>query len=99
MNENYFIIFQSNGYVSGYCWVEPNEPYDYYGDLSAFPDLIEGWYIFTGNDFVVDEEKKAEIIERRKEEALIPTEHDREEAQLYYTAMMTGTLIDEEEEA
>ena len=62
-----------------------------YDDLG----YIKG-YKFVNNDFVVDEQKKAEIIAEREKEAQKPSRLDRLEAQSFFTAMTTDTLLEEE---
>ena len=47
--------------------------------------------------FVVDEDKKAEIIAEREAEARKPSAQDQLEAQVLWTALITDTLLPEEE--
>ncbi len=99
---NYYVIQEEDGYVTG-CYAVLEGNYDFYGQVSLWDDLFEGWYKFvrdeseTGGNFVLDEAKKAEIIAKREEEAKKPTDQDRLEAQTMYTALMTDTLLPEEE--
>ena len=90
----YKIIINTDGYVDSFYDVIDGD-YDYEGQLSSYVDLTEGWYKFVNNEFVVDENKKAEILEERRKEAEKPTQLDIVEAQLIYTAMMTDTLLEE----
>lgn len=103
---NYYkIVNNDDGYVTGFYAV-PNEEgqvYDFYGQMALYPEATEGWVKFIadesecGGDFVVDEDKKAEIIAAREEAAKeAQKEADRPEAQLYYTALLTDTLLPEE---
>lgn len=54
------------------------------------------WYLEDGV-FLFDEDKKRQIIFEREEEAKKPTTQDIIEAQVTYTALMTDTLLPEEE--
>lgn len=90
----YKIINNTDGYVDSFYDVLDDD-YDYVGQLSLYNDLTEGWYKFINNEFIVDEDKKAEILEERRKEAEKPTQLDIVEAQLIYTAMMTDTLLEE----
>lgn len=99
----YKILNDDLGFVEGFYSVTEGD-YDYYGQMADFPDVIRGWFKFepgleegTG-EFVVDEDRKAEIEEAERKEALKPTDQDRLEAQTMYTALMTDTLLPEEEE-
>lgn len=47
--------------------------------------------------FVVDEDKKAEIIAEREAEAKKPTAQDQLEAQVAWTALLTDTMLPDEE--
>ena len=99
---NYIVNSNDDGYVSSFYAVLDDE-YNYTGQMADFPDACEGWYKFIPGDrkgegeFVVDEEKKAEIIAEREAEALKPTEMDELQAQVLWTALMTDTLIEENE--
>lgn len=93
----YVIETNEDGYVTGFYAVLEGH-YDYEGQMADFPEVCEGWSIFENNTFVIDEEKKAEIIAEREAEAQKPTQLDIVEAQAFFTAMMTDTLIDAEEE-
>ena len=91
----YKIITNADGYVDSFYDVVDNE-YDYEGQMADYPEATEGWYKFENNTFIVDEVKKAEIIAERKKEAEKPTQLDIVEAQTFYTAMITDTLIETE---
>ena len=90
----YKIITNTDGYVDSFYDVVGDE-YDYEGQMSDYPEVTEGWYIFINNEFIIDENKKAEILEERRKEAEKPTQLDIVEAQIIYTAMMTDTLLEE----
>lgn len=93
----YKLIFNEDGYLQGFYAVLDDD-YDYYGQMADFPDACEGWTKFENGEFVVDEAKKAEIIAQREAEALKPSDQDRLEAQITYTALITDTLLPTEEE-
>lgn len=100
---NYYKITNNEeGYVSGFYAVLEGD-YDFYGQMALFTEATEGWVKFIadqsecGGNFVIDQEKKAEIIAEREAEALKPTEQDRLEAQMLWTALNTDTLLPEEE--
>jgi len=100
---HYKLNFNEEDYVIGFYAVIEGE-YDFYGQMSLYPDVCEGWYTFTadgsecGGYFTVDEVKKAEIIAEREAEAKKPTSQDLLEAQVTWTALMTDTLLETEEE-
>lgn len=94
---NKYKLIIENGYVSGFYAVLDDD-YDYYGQMADFPEVCEGWTKFENSEFVEDLEKKSEIIAEREKEALKPTDQDRLEAQTMYTALMTDTLLPEEED-
>ena len=99
---NKYIIYESEGYVTGFAATLDNE-YDYYGQMALYPEATEGWMKFirdeseTRGTFVIDEEKKAEIIAEREAEAKKPTAMDILEAQMMWTALNTDTMLPEEE--
>lgn len=92
----YKINVDENGYVNGF-WAVLDDDYDYYGQMADYPDACEGWTKFENGEFIVDENKKAEIEAKKQTEALRPSDQDRLEAQALYTALMTDTLLPEEE--
>ena len=92
----YKISSDENGYIVGFYTVFGDD-YDYYGQMADFPELCEGWTKFENGEFVEDPEKKAEIIAEREREAQLPTWEEIIESQVYYTALITDTLIEEEE--
>lgn len=92
---NKYIIEQKDNYVSGFYNVNDGEEYDYEGQMADFPDVCEGWYKFQKGKFVVDEKRKQEILDERQKEEEMPTQIDIIEAQTFYTAMMTDTLLEE----
>jgi len=64
--------------------------------MADYPEVCEGWTKFENGEFIVDENKKAEIETQKRIEALRPSDQDRLEAQALYTALMTDTLLPEE---
>lgn len=94
---NYIIQKNEEGYVIGY-YTTIDDNYDYRGQMAQYPEVCEGWYKFENNEFIVDEVKKAEILEKREEEAReAEKEAERVFAQIEYTALMTDTLLPEME--
>jgi len=99
---NYVIMNNEDGYVNGFYAVL-DDNYDYTGQMADFPEVCEGWYKFVPGvnkgegEFIVDEDKKAEIIAEREAEAKKPTEMDILEAQVMWTALTTDTVLPEEE--
>lgn len=92
----YKISVDDNGYVNGF-WAVLDDDYDYYGQMADFPEACDGWTKFENGQFIIDEDKKAEIEAQKQAEALRPSDQDRLEAQALYTALMTDTLLPEEE--
>lgn len=98
----YVILKDENDYVTGFYTTLDNN-YDYIGQMNDFPDATEGWMKFVPGwsqgegTFVVDQAKKDEIIAEREAEARKPTDMDNLEAQVLWTALMTDTLIEENE--
>lgn len=98
----YLIELNQDGYVCGFNTVAEGA-YDFSGQMADIPEACEGWYRFVPgnpsdvNQFVVDQVKKAEIIAEREAELRRPTDFDRVEAQSTFTALMTDTLLPEEE--
>ena len=59
-------------------------------------DFLNAYQLLNGQ-CVLNQERKEEIIAEREAQALIPTWQERAEAQFLYTALMTDTLLPEEE--
>ena len=59
-------------------------------------DYLEAYQLINGQCFL-NEERKAEIIAEREAEAKKPTAMDLLEAQVLWTALMTDSLLPEEE--
>ena len=93
----YKILTNEDGYITGFYAVLDDD-YDYYGQMADFPDVCEGWTKFENGEFIEDLEKQEEILEQREIDAMKPTDQDRLEAQAMYTALMTDTLLPDEEE-
>lgn len=91
----YKLNFDNDGYVVGAYAVEEGSDFDYYGQIAECPDIAEGWCKFENNTFIVDEVRKSEIIAEREKEAETPSREDKIEAQTFYTALMTDTLLEE----
>ena len=54
-------------------------------------------YQYFGSGLVLNQERKEEIIAEREKEEKTPTWDEIIEAQVTYTALMTDTLLEEEE--
>ena len=52
-------------------------------------------YYLKNNELVLDEKKKQEQIEEEERQAKLPTWQETIDSQVFYTAMMTDTLIEE----
>ena len=70
--------------------IESLEPFDFSADRL-------GAYRWDGTSLSFDAEKYAEILAEEAAAGRTASKLDIIEAQVYYTAMMTETLIDEEE--
>ena len=96
----YVISNNDEGYVNAFK-VVLDDKYDFYGQMSLYPEATEGWVKFIADKsecrgyFEVDENKKDKIIAERERQAQLPTWNDTIEAQVTYTALMTDTLIEE----
>lgn len=96
----YNFVFEDN-YIVGFYAVLEGIPYDFYGQMADYPDVLEsfpeGWYKFNNNEFILDENRKQEVLAQRQAELNKPTWQETIEAQTFYTAMITDTLIDSKE--
>lgn len=90
----YKLILNADKYIIGFCDVVEGD-YDYEGQLPDDADLCNGWYKYVNNKFVLDEKKKSQIIDEKQKEAEKPSRLDVIEAQTFYSAMMTDTLLEE----
>ena len=96
MKLNYYKFMKNaDGYIIGYQSVPIGTEYDYYGQMSQFPDAIRGWTKFADGNFVIDETKKAEILAEEQRKAEEPTWEERIDAQVLYTALLTNSLLEE----
>ena len=69
IKHNYKLIINDDGYIeSGY--VSDND-FNFTGQLADYPDITEGWCKLVDGIIVIDENKKADIIEERNKEAEI----------------------------
>lgn len=90
----YILERNDDNYIVGFNTVISGN-YDFEGQMADYPEACEGWCKLENNQIVVDEEKKAEIIEERRRKEEEPTDLERLEAQVFYTAMETDTLLEE----
>lgn len=96
MKLNYYkLTLNADGYIIGYQSVPVGTDYDYYGQMSQYPEATHGWTKFTAGKFVADEAKKAEILAEEQKKAEEPTWEERIDAQLLYTALLTDSLLEE----
>ena len=66
----YRINLNEDGYVVGFMAVLDDD-YDYVGQMAQFPNVCDGYIKFINGEFVVDEEKKQEIEDRKAKEVRI----------------------------
>ena len=96
MNEYYKFYLHDDNFIYGFHIADATN-HDFYGDINTYPDIAEGWYKLQDGQIVLDENKKAEIIAEREAETMKPTWEETIESQVYYTALMTDTWVEEEE--
>ena len=96
MKLNYYkLTLNADGYIIGFNAVPMGTDYDYYGQMSQYPEATHGWTKFIDGQFVVDEIKKAEILAEEQRKAEEPTWQERIDAQVLYTALLTNSLLEE----
>ena len=66
----YKINLNEEGYVVGFMAVLDDD-YDYEGQMAQYPNVCDGYTKFINGAFVVDEEKKQEIEDRKAKEVRI----------------------------
>ena len=96
MKLNYYKFMKNaDGYIIGYQSVPMGTDFDFFGQMSQYPEATHGWTKFTDGKFVIDEAKKAEILAEEQKKAEEPTWEERIDAQLLYTALLTDSLLEE----
>ena len=96
MKLNYYKFMKNaDGYIIGYQSVPIGTNYDYFGQMSQYPEATHGWTKFIDGKFVADEIKKAEILAEEQKKAEEPTWEERIDAQVLYTALLTNSLLEE----
>lgn len=96
MKLNYYKFMKNaDGYIIGYQSVPMGTDYDFFGQMSQYPEATHGWTKFIDGQFVEDEAKKAEILASEKAIAEEPTWEERIDAQVLYTALLTDSLLEE----
>ena len=96
MKLNYYKFMKNaDGYIIGYQSVPIGTNYDYFGQMSQYPEATHGWTKFIDGEFVADEIKKAEILAEEQRKAEEPTWEERIDAQVLYTALLTNSLLEE----
>lgn len=99
----YKFTLDSEGFITSfYAVAKDSEDYDWYGQAAEFSATHDGLSLAFGcvklvdGELVVDETKKAEIIAKQEQQKREQEkEATRVEAQCYYTAMETDTLLPE----
>ena len=69
---NYKFYLEEKGYIIA-CGVVQGDDYDFTGQMSQYPEVLKsfeygGWYKFINGEFVLDEERKAEMLKKWEEE-------------------------------
>ena len=96
MKLNYYKFMKNaDGYIIGYQSVPIGTNYDYFGQMSQYPEATHGWTKFIDGEFVADEIKKAKILAEEQRKAEEPTWEERIDAQVLYTALLTNSLLEE----
>lgn len=98
MEHRYKVETDGDGYITSFYVPEDESQGDYTFDGSLLELHYLNAYKIVNNVPTLDPVKKAQIIAEEEAEAQKPTQLDIVEAQVTYTALMTGTLIEEEEE-
>lgn len=62
---NKYKINIENGYVVGFYTTLDND-FDFEGQMADYPNATKGWTKFVNGQFVEDETKKAEILDREE---------------------------------
>ena len=94
MKEFYTLNLDLDNYVLSISHT-PNDNIEL--DLSSVDLTYLNAYQYSDGELVLDEVKKAELVEeekKREEEARKPTQMETIEAQVLYTALMTDTMIE-----
>ena len=96
MKLNYYKFMKNaDGYIIGYQSVPIGTNYDYFGQMSQYPEATHGWTKFIDSQFIEDEAKKTEILAEEQKKAEEPTWEERIDAQVLYTALLTNSLLEE----
>lgn len=66
----YKINKDDNGYVNGFYSVLGDD-FDFEGQMADYPNATRGWTKFIDGQFVEDETKKAEVLDRKAKQARI----------------------------
>lgn len=65
-------------------------------DLNSIDTKYLNAYQYLAGQLILNEARKAEIIEEEEIRENTPTPQERIESQVFYTAMMTDTLLEED---
>ena len=95
----YRIDLDKENYVKGYV-VDENGQYNDEDIIKIFDSFKHriNCYKKVDDNYVLDSVKEEEIIAKEEEEAKKPTEAQKLEAQILYTAVCTDTLLESEAE-
>lgn len=67
-----YVFIKDNEYIIG-CYSVIGNEYDYKGQMALHMNVIEsfkygGWYKYNEGEFILDEERKAEMLKKWEEE-------------------------------
>lgn len=86
--EGYLIGFEHTGTVEDLYIFDPNKIMTNY--LNCYKPI--------GNEIVLDSVKYEKVKQQEREEESKPTQQEKLEAQVLYTALMTDTMLESEDE-
>ena len=72
---NYKFNFDEQGYLIGF-YATNGDDFDFTGQMAQYPEVVEslshgGWYKFENNTFILDENRKEEMLAKEQEGAKI----------------------------
>lgn len=93
----YKLILDENNYLEGFVHTNSSEDKYELNPQSMQLDYLNCYHLVE-DEVVFDEEKYNKVKEEEEKEKQKPTFEEKIEAQVLYTALMTDTMLDEEEE-
>ena len=68
---NYKFNFDEQGYLIGF-YATTGDDFDFTGQMAQYPEVVEslsrgGWYKFENNTFILDENRKEEMLAKEQE--------------------------------